>query len=73
VAVLIAMDRQERVGTDDNLSARSAVESFAREYGMPVLAIASLADLLRFLQSAADPALEAHRARVLSYRERYGV
>jgi orotate phosphoribosyltransferase len=73
VAVLIAMDRQERVGADDNLSAHSAVESFAREYGMPVLAIASLADLLHYLQSTADPTLEAHRARVLSYRERYGV
>jgi orotate phosphoribosyltransferase len=73
VAVLIAMDRQERVGADDNLSAHSAVESFAREYGMPVLAIASLADLLHYLHSAADPALEAHRARVLGYRERYGV
>jgi orotate phosphoribosyltransferase len=73
VAVLIAMDRQERVGSDDNLSAHSAVESFAREYGMPVLAIASLADLLHYLQSADDPVLEAHRARVVSYRERYGV
>ena len=73
VAVLIAMDRQERVGSDDNLSAHSAVESFAREYGLPVLAIANLADLLQYLKSTDDPSLKAHLARVVSYRERYGV
>jgi orotate phosphoribosyltransferase len=73
VAVLIAMDRQERVGSDDNLSAHSAVESFAREYGLPVLAIANLADLMQYLQSTDDPTLKAHLARVVSYRERYGV
>jgi orotate phosphoribosyltransferase len=72
-AVLIAMDRQERVGSDDNLSAHSAVESFAREYGLPVLAIANLADLMTYLQSTDDPTLKAHLARVLSYRDRYGV
>jgi orotate phosphoribosyltransferase len=72
-AVLIAMDRQERVGSDDNLSAHSAVESFAREYGLPVLAIANLADLMQYLKSTDDPTLNAHLARVVSYRERYGV
>ena len=72
-AVLIAMDRQERVGSDDNLSAHSAVESFAREYGLPVLAIANLADLMTYLKSTDDPTLRVHLARVVSYRERYGV
>jgi orotate phosphoribosyltransferase len=73
VAVLIAMDRQERVGSDDNLAAHSAVESFAREYGFPVFAIANLADLMSYLQSTDDPALRMHLPRVLDYRERYGV
>jgi orotate phosphoribosyltransferase len=72
-AVLIAMDRQERVGSDDNLAAHSAVEGFAREYGFPVFAIATLADLMLYLQSTDDPDLGMHLARVLSYRERYGV
>ena len=72
VAVLIAMDRMERVGSDDNLSAHSAVESFEREYGLPVLSIATLADLLQYLQSGDDPAFGAHLARVAAYRERYG-
>ena len=73
VAVLIAMDRMERGGRDDNLSDRSAVEDFQREYGMPVVSIATLADLMQYLQSTDDPALKAHLSRVAAYRERYGV
>ena len=72
-AVLIAMDRQERGGSDDNLSALSAVESFERDYGLPVIAIATLADLLKYLQSADNPAWAEHFVRVKEYRERYGV
>jgi orotate phosphoribosyltransferase len=73
VSVLIAMDRMERKGTDDNLSPRSSVEEFELEYGMPVLSIATLADLLQYLKSNRDPALSEHLARVVAYRERYGV
>jgi len=73
VSVLIAMDRMERKGPDDNLSARSSVEEFEAAYGMPVLAIATLADLLQYLQSNDDPALRSHLARVTAYRDRYGV
>ena len=73
VAVLIALDRMERGGPDDNLSPRSAVEDFERAYGMPVLAIATVADLLQVLRATDDPALSAHLPRVAGYRERYGV
>jgi orotate phosphoribosyltransferase len=72
-AVLIAMDRMERGGRDDNLSAHSAVEDFQRDYGLPVISIATLADLMQYLQSTDDPALSAHFPRVAAYRERYGV
>ena len=72
-AVLIALDRMERGGTDDNLSAHSAVEDFERDYGMPVIAIATLNDLMHYLQSNADPQLNAHFAGVAAYRQRYGV
>ncbi len=72
-AVLIAMDRQERVGAVDDLSAHSAVEGFEREYGLPVMAIATLADLLKYLEVADNPAWAAHFERVKGYRERYGV
>jgi orotate phosphoribosyltransferase len=72
-AVLIAMDRMERVGADDRLSAESAVEAFEKAFGVPVLAIATLRHLLQYLESGDDPALPAHLARVRAYRERYGV
>jgi orotate phosphoribosyltransferase len=62
----------ERSGTDDQLSARSAVTDFELAYGLPVIAIATLTDLLQVLQSSADPALSSHLARVAAYRERYG-
>jgi orotate phosphoribosyltransferase len=72
-AVLIAMDRMERGGPDDNLSARSAVEDFHAAYGVPVASIATLTDLMQYLRSTEDPALSAHFSRVAAYRERYGV
>jgi orotate phosphoribosyltransferase len=72
-AVLIALDRKERGGSDDNLSRHSAVEDFTREFGVPVLAIATVDDLLQYLSAASDAGLVAHRARVAAYRERYGV
>ena len=72
-AVLIALDRMERGGNADNLSAHSAVEQIQRDYAMPVLAIATLADLMDYLRSSGDAALSAHYEPVARYRERYGV
>lgn len=72
-AVLIALDRMERGGSDDNLSARSAVEDFEQDYGLPVISVATLDDLLKYLRSNADAALGTHLTRVAAYRERYGV
>ena len=69
-AVLIAMDRMERAGPDDALSAHSAVQDVAKTYGIPV-SIASLADILALLQD--DAAFAEHREAVLAYRTKYGV
>lgn len=63
--VLIAFDRMER-GRDR----RSAVQELAHEYGLPVIAIATLEDLLAFL--AARPELAAAAAAVGAYRDEYG-
>ena len=41
--------------------------------GLQVAAVATLADLLRYLESHDDPALRQHTAPVRAYRERYGV
>jgi orotate phosphoribosyltransferase len=70
----IALDRQERAGADDGTEAPwSAVQYVRERLGLQVAAIATLADLLDYLRSAADPALAAHTGRVAAYRERYGV
>lgn len=72
--VLIALDRMERSGPDDALSAGSAVQGVEAAFGMPVLAIATLNDLLRFLNSDSSLAAAARSflPAVQRYRERYG-
>ncbi len=70
-AVLIAMDRMERAGPDDALSAHSAVQDVAKTYGIPVVSIASLSDILALLQD--DASFAEHREAVLAYRTKYGV
>ena len=74
-AVLIALDRQERGGTADAPTDTSATQEVARRYGLPVLSIASLSDLLAYLDANAaqgGPHTE-HRGAITAYRERYGV
>ncbi|HVL07998.1 MAG TPA: orotate phosphoribosyltransferase [Burkholderiaceae bacterium] len=72
-AVLIALDRMERSGNAEQVGEHSAVQDVQREFGMPVVSIASLADLLQYLDASQNPSLAQHRAAVSAYRERYGV
>jgi orotate phosphoribosyltransferase len=74
-AVLIALDRQERGGTADAPTGTSATQEVARLYGIPVLSIASLEDLLGFLDAGDAHAAPhaAHRDAIAAYRARYGV
>ena len=63
--VLIALDREER-----GQGERSAVQEVQETYGLPVVSVLRLRDLVEHLESAGDTAfLEAVRA----YRNRYGV
>jgi orotate phosphoribosyltransferase len=64
--VVIALDRMER-GQDE----RSAAQEVQHDYGIPVLPIATLDDLLGYLQSEAG--MVQNLAMVQSYRDRYGV
>jgi orotate phosphoribosyltransferase len=64
--VLIALDRQE-CGTE---RAVSAAQEVTRQYGLPVVAIARLDDLLAYTEG--HPDLAAHRASLLDYRVRFG-
>jgi len=72
--VLIALDRMERAGPDDALSAHSAVQEVEKLFDMPVIAIASLADLMSFIGGAGPVAhaLQQYQGAMLSYRARYG-
>jgi orotate phosphoribosyltransferase len=71
--VTIALDRQERATDGGQDAAWSAVQFVTRQLGLPVVAVATLADLLAYLQSSAASTLMAHAAPVQAYRERYGV
>jgi orotate phosphoribosyltransferase len=73
-AVLIALDRMERSGKDDALSKHSAVQEVSQTYGMPVISIGNLNDLLGYI-SAADTGsqLAQYKDAVAAYRQRYGV
>ncbi len=72
-AVAIALDRQEKATDEGRDAPWSAVQFVERKLGLKVAAIATLADLLHYLQSNLDPALGKHIAPVAAYRQRYGV
>lgn len=65
-AVAIALDRMEK-GTGE----LSAVQEVEQQYGLPVVAIGNLRDLLALLAHHAE--LGDYLAPVQAYRERYGV
>jgi orotate phosphoribosyltransferase len=62
--VLIALDREER-----GQGERSAVQEVEQEFGLPVVAVLRLRDLLAHLARRGD---EATLGRVRAYRDRYG-
>lgn len=75
VAVLIALDRMEKGVRDGQDTEHSAVQEVSQHYGIPVIAIASLQDLLRYLvtHQAGNVRLAGWYEKVKEYRARYGV
>ena len=65
-AVVIALDRMER-----GLGELSAVQEVKRDYGIPVIAVATLDDLLAFLHERPD--FMRNEVAVENYRQEYGV
>jgi len=63
--VMIALDRMERGQGED-----SAVRDVGKTYGIPVLAVATLDDLIAYL--ADDATLASNLAAVQTYRDTYG-
>ncbi|BEV72414.1 MULTISPECIES: orotate phosphoribosyltransferase [unclassified Paludibacterium] len=64
--VAIALDRMER-----GQGELSAVQEVSRDFGLPVVAIATLEDMLGYLQQSPD--LQNHLGAVQAYRQRYGI
>jgi orotate phosphoribosyltransferase len=64
--VLIALNRQER-----GKGELSAIQEVQRDYGMPVVSIVSLEQVLEYL--AEDAELKHYLPAVQAYREQYGI
>lgn len=64
--VLIALNREER-----GQGALSAIQEVERDFGIPVISIVSLTQVLEYL--ADDPALREHLPAVEAYRAQYGI
>lgn len=64
--VLIALNRQERGNGE-----LSAIQEVERDFGIPVVSIVSLTQVLEFL--ANDPQLKQHLPAVEAYRAQYGI
>ena len=64
--VLIALNREERGNGE-----LSAIQEVERDFGIPVVSIVSLNQVLEFL--ADDPALKQHLPAVEAYRAQFGV
>ena len=72
-AVLIALDRMEKSVTAIDVGTFSAVQAVQQDFGIPVIAIANLKDLLQFLEQTQNPTLKEHLPKVKMYRDQYGV
>jgi len=65
-AALIALDRQEKGKGEE-----SAIKEVERDYGIPVVSIVKLEQVLAFVSN--DPELEQYAPAIEAYREQYGV
>ena len=72
-AVLIALDRMERSGNAIDIGEHSAVQSVEHEFGIPVIVIANLSNLMDYLDASKDPALQQYLPAVTAYRKQYGI
>ncbi len=64
--VVIAVDRQEKSTTSD----LSAVQQVHKEYGIPVVSIIGLSDIIVYTSNRLDPAMVE---KMNVFRKKYGV
>ncbi len=70
-AVFLALDRQELGQKDGEPTEMSAIQQVEAEFNIPVVAIATMADLIEYLKEQPDQ--EENLDRMRAYREQYGI
>ncbi|OED40539.1 orotate phosphoribosyltransferase [Endozoicomonas sp. (ex Bugula neritina AB1)] len=65
-AVVVALDRQEK-----GKGELSAIQEVERDFGIPVLSIVTLTDLLEYTESNEE--ISQHAPAIQAYRQQYGV
>jgi orotate phosphoribosyltransferase len=65
-ATLIALDRQEKGKAEE-----SAIQEVERDYGIPVISIVKLEQVLAYV--AEQPELKQYAGAIEAYRKKYGV
>lgn len=70
-AVFLALDRQEVGQKNGQPTEFSAIQQVEREFNIPVVAIATLSDLIEYLKQ--QPEQELNLERMRAYREQYGI
>jgi orotate phosphoribosyltransferase len=68
--VVISLDRQEKSGTATEIGTYSASQEVSRKHGIPVIAVATLHDLLTFLSTS--PSETDKLQKIAAYRQQYG-
>lgn len=66
--VVVALDREER-----GQGKLSAIGEIRQEYGIPVISIISLGQIISYLEQAGDKELSQYLPKLQNYRETYGV
>lgn len=66
--ILVALDRQEK-GSGE----LSAIQEIERDYGIPVLSLINLQQIIDYLDAENSPMLNDHLEAIQAYRDRYGV
>jgi orotate phosphoribosyltransferase len=66
--VVVALDREER-----GQGTLSAIGEIRREYGIPVISIISLSQIISYLEQVGDKDLLQYLPKLKSYRETYGI
>ncbi|MBO1925091.1 orotate phosphoribosyltransferase [Thiomicrorhabdus sp. 6S3-12] len=66
--VVIALDRMEKGKTE-----LSAIQEVERDYGIPVVSIISLNDIIDYLQTSKDEQNQSYLSAMQTYRQEYGI